>query len=152
MIREYTDADLDALLAMHCAQGFEYPFPHLRDPLFISKLVLCEGAPSNSYVSPGGEGKCLAQDNNGGKVVMAALARLTCEIYLLADPYAGTPRQRYARVLELHRAGAADLRARGLADAHAWLPPRIARRFGRRLESFGWLRDNDWTPYCLRLR
>ena len=152
MIREYTDADLDALLAMHRAQGFEYPFPHLRDPLFVSKLVLCEDPASNSSVNSGGEGKCGAQRNQDGKIVMAALARLTCEIYLLADPHAGTPRQRYGRLLELHRAGAADLRARGLADAHAWLPPRIAARFGHRLENLGWLRDNDWTPYCLRLR
>ncbi len=148
-VREYKETDLDALLAMHRAQGFEYPFPHLRDPLFISKLVLCEGATGGSSVQTCGEGNCALPE---GKIVMAALARLTCEIYLLADPHAGTPRQRYARLLELHRAGAADLRARGLADAHAWLPPRIAARFGRRLESFGWLRDNDWTPYCLRLR
>lgn len=148
VIREYKDADLDALLAMHRAQGFEYPFPHLRDPLFVSKLVVCDDglADSHSQVTGG------LDRNSEGKIVMAALARLTCEIYLLADPRAGTPRQRYARLLELHRAGAADLRTRGLADAHAWLPPRIATRFGRRLESLGWLRDNEWTPYCLRLR
>ena len=148
-IREYKESDLDALLAMHRAQGFEYPFPHLRDPLFVSKLVLCEDAPADSRA------RTCRERNHGsseGKIVMAALARLTCEIYLLADPHAGTPRQRYARLLELHRAGSADLRARGLADAHAWLPPRIAARFGRRLESLGWLRDSDWTPYCLQLR
>lgn len=149
MIREYTDTDLDALVAMHRAQGFEYPFPNLRDPLFVSKLVLCENAAPDSVTESRGEGNC---DSADGKIVMAALARLTCEIYLLADPHAGTPRRRYARLLELHRAGAADLRTRGLADAHAWLPPRIAGRFGRRLESLGWLCDNEWTPYCLRLR
>jgi len=148
-VREYKETDLDALLAMHRAQGFEYPFPHLRDPLFVSKLVLCEDAPNASRTHTCREGN---RDAAEGKIVMAALARLTCEIYLLADPHAGTPRQRYARLLELHRAGAADLRTRGLADAHAWLPPRIAARFGRRLESLGWLRDNDWIPYCLRLR
>lgn len=139
MIREYTDADLDALLAMHRAQGFDYPFPDLRDPIFVSKLILEEETP--------GEGNCAER-----KIVMAAFARLTCEMYLLADPHAGTPRQRYARLLELHRAGAADLRARGLDDAHAWLPPPIARRFGRRLAALGWLRDDAWTPYCHRLR
>jgi len=35
-----------------------------------------------------------------------------------------------------------------LDDAHAWLPPQITRRFGRRLESLGW----RWTPYCKLLR
>lgn len=131
MVREYTEADLNALVAMHRAQGFDYAFPDLRDPLFVSKLVLTDDA---------------------GAPAMAAIARLTCEMYLLADPKAGTPRERYARLLELHRAGAADLRARGLDDAHAWLPPRIAKRFGRRLQRLGWLRDDAWTPYCKRLR
>jgi hypothetical protein len=149
-VREYNDADLDALLAMHRAQGFDYPFPDLRDPIFVSKLVLCEDAPADSADESRREGNCGGA--KGQKIVMAALARLTCEMYLLADPHAGTPRQRYARLLELHRAGAADLRARGLDDAHAWLPPRIAKRFGRRLENLGWLRDNDWTPYCFPLR
>ena len=116
LVREYTDAELSALLAMHRAQGFHYPFPNLRDPIFVSKLVLQDGV---------------------GTAVMAALARLTCEMYLLVDPQSGTPRERYARLLELHRAGAADLRARGLDYAHAWLPPRIAQRFGRRLQQLG---------------
>ena len=49
-------------------------------------------------------------------------------------------------------AGERDLVARGLDDAHAWLPPPIARRFGRRLESLGWLRDDAWTPYRRRLK
>jgi hypothetical protein len=75
-----------------------------------------------------------------------------CEMYLLADPGAGTPRERYARLLVLHEAGRNDLLARGLDDAHAWLPPPIARRFGSRLEALGWIRDDAWTPYCRRLR
>ena len=138
-IREYSEADLGVLVALHRAQGFEYPFPDVNDPIFVSKLVVEDG-------KEGGEG------NQSPKIVMAALARLTCEMYLLADPRAGTPRERYDRLLALHWAGAADLRARGLDDAHAWLPPSIAKRFGRRLESLGWIRDDAWTPYCRRLR
>lgn len=134
-IREYNEADFDALVAMHRAQGFDYAFPNLADPIFVSKLVLEDGDSSGT-----------------GAIVMASLARLTCEMYLLVDPNAGTPRERYARLLELQRAGANDLRARGLDDAHAWLPPPIAKRFGRRLEGLGWIRDDAWTPYCKRLR
>jgi hypothetical protein len=138
-VREYCEADLDALRAMHRAQGFDYALPNLADPIFVSKLVL--------------EDEDSAASKNGdSKIMMASLARLTCEMYLLVDPSAGTPRDRYARLLELHRAGAADLRARGLDDAHAWLPPPIAKRFGRRLEALGWIRDDAWTPYCNRLR
>lgn len=199
LIREYTPADLDALRRMHASQGFDYAFPNLSDPIFISKLIL---------------------EDDSGRPVMASLARLTCEMYLLIDrdrtagpksvvipnqaapsadwgegsavpahdenqkqiprssgpplqnrergksrpcarddsesesscARAGNARQRWAQFLALHRAGELDLLARGLDDAHAWLPPQIARRFGRRLESLGWLRDDSWTPYCKRLK
>jgi hypothetical protein len=146
-IREYTEADLGALVAMHRSQGFDYPLPDIRDPIFVSKLVLeAEDCDATEKDGEKGEG------NRVPKIVMAALARLTCEMYLLADPHCGSPRDRYARLLGLHRAGAADLRSRGLDDAHAWLPPPIAKRFGRRLEALGWIRDDAWTPYCFRLR
>jgi hypothetical protein len=137
-IREYDDADLAALRRMHASQGFAYPFPDLRDPIFISKLVL---------------------EDNAGRPAMASLARLTCEIYLLVDrdakrdgkvADATSPRERYAQLLALHDVGERDLIARGLNDAHAWLPPHIAKRFGRRLTALGWLRDDAWTPYCKR--
>jgi hypothetical protein len=223
-IREYTPADLDALRRMHASQGFDYAFPDLSDPIFISKLIL---------------------EDDTGRPVMAALARLTCEMYLLVDRAApsdsadradsvsfraecpaplplreapghaaeesllnvdpgnaptsafcgvrelapavcrpglpgsapridsqsapsqapennsdeprsrsreGNARAHWAQLLALHRAGEQDLLARGLDDAHAWLPPQIAKRFGRRLESLGWLRDDTWTPYCRRFR
>lgn len=138
-IREYNEKDLDALVTMHRAQGFEYALPNLGDPIFVSKLVLEDQ-----------DSGCAGKDTD--KIVMASLARLTCEMYLLVDPNAGTPHERHARLVELQRAGAADLRARGLDDAHAWLPPPIAKRFGRRLEGLGWIRDDAWTPYCKRLR
>ncbi|MGH9746905.1 MAG: hypothetical protein ACRD59_12455 [Candidatus Acidiferrales bacterium] len=130
LVRQFKETDLDSLRRIHALQGSDYRFPDLADPIFISKLVVEDGA---------------------GTPVMASLARLTCEMYLLADPAAGTPRDRYTRLLALHAAGERDLLARGLDDAHAWLPPQIANRFGRRLEALGWLRDNAWAPYCRRL-
>jgi hypothetical protein len=129
-IREYTHADLDALKHLHAQQGFDYAFPNLADPIFVSKMIL---------------------EDDAGCAVMASLARLTCEIYLLVDTAAGTPRERYARLLALHGAAERDAFARGLEDAHAWLPPPIAKRFGRRLEALGWVRDDAWTPYSKRL-
>lgn len=130
-IREYAESDLNALKQIHARQGFDYAFPNLADPIFISKLVL---------------------EDDAGSLVMASLARLTCESYLLADPAAGTPRQRYARLILLQRAAERDAHARGLEDAHAWLPPKISKRFGRRLEALGWTRDDTWTPYSKRLK
>ena len=130
LVRPYTEADLDALRRMHALQGFDYAFPDLADPLFVSKLVV---------------------EDDDGRAVMASLARLTCEMYLLVAPGEGKPRERYARLVALHRAGERDLVARGLEDAHAWLPPPIAKKFGRRLASLGWVRDDAWTPYSRRL-
>jgi hypothetical protein len=78
LIRPFTDADLDALHRAHASQGFDYAFPDLRDPIFVSELVL---------------------EDDAGQLVMASLARLTCEMYLLmnrggekATP-AGNPRE-----------------------------------------------------------
>ena len=129
-IRAYTESDLSALKQIHSAQNFDYPFPDLTNPLFVSKLVLADDV---------------------GQIAMAALARVTCEIYLLADPLHGTARGRYANLLALHHAAEKDLRTKGLEDAHAWLPPKIASRFGRRLTQLGWTRDDVWTPYSIRL-
>ncbi len=128
-VRPYTEADLDALQRMHAAQGFDYSFPALENPIFLSKLML---------------------EDEAGVAVMASLLRLTSEAYLLADPRAGTPRERWERLMALERAAARDAFARGLDDAHCWLPPRIARRFGRRLAALGWVRDDTWTPFCKR--
>jgi hypothetical protein len=141
LVREYNPADLGPVRRMYHQQGFDYPFPDLADPIFVSKLVV---------------------EEKDGSVVMASFARLTCEMYLFVDHQnidanemlgtAGKPRARYARLIALHRAGEQDLLARGLDDAHAWLPPAICRSFGRRLRRLGWVRDDSWTPYCYRLR
>jgi hypothetical protein len=131
LVREYTNEDLDALRRMHAVQGFDYAFPNLSDPIFVSKLVV---------------------EDDERRPVMASLARVTCEMYLLLDSGAGKPQERYDRLLALHNAGERDLFARGLDDAHAWLPAAIAKRFGRRLEALGWVRDDAWIPYCRRFK
>ena len=133
-IREYLPSDLDALRRMHAAQGFGYPMPNLDGPLFISKLVLEEEEEC-------GDGGREARHRNSPRVTMAILQRLTAETYLLHDPAAGTPRQRWQRFLALHEAARRDAAVRGLADVQAFLPPRIARAFGRRLARMGWTRD-----------
>ena len=129
LVREYQESDLAQLRAIHAAQGFDYKLPDLSNPLFVTKLVL-------------------AKDD---AIVGAALLRLTAEAYLLLDPRAGTPRQRWQWLLALHAAAERDAWQRGLEDVHAWLPPPIAKKFGKRLARLGWLRDNAWTPYCKKL-
>ena len=151
LVREYRDSDLTALRAIHAGQGFEYALPDLSNPLFVTKLVLAQenAAPL--------QGELQSADGNAdampdGAIVGAALLRLTAEAYLLLDPRAGMPRQRWQWLLALHAAAERDAWQRGLEDVHAWLPPPIAKKFGKRLAGLGWLRDDTWTPYCKKLR
>jgi hypothetical protein len=98
----------------------------------------------------GREGNCPPADRHG-RILGAALLRLTAEAYLLLDPKAGTPRERWQWLLALHAAAERDAWLRGLEDVHAWLPPPIAKKFGTRIARLGWRRDDTWTPYCKKL-
>jgi hypothetical protein len=142
-VREYKVSDLAQLEAIHASQGFGYAFPDLANPLFVTKLVLTD-SDENRRQDAG------ATEANE-KILGAALLRLTAEAYLLLDPKTGTPRQRWQSLLELHTATHRDAWQRGLEDVHAWLPPPIAQKFGRRLQHLGWIRDDAYTPYCKKL-
>lgn len=174
-IREYHQHDLAALRAIHAAQGFEYALPDLSNPLFVTKLILTQdggfcsvGAQpcperSRGNAAPQLEANQADDDSRPcheqaqlaapppNKIIGAALLRLTAEAYLLLDPRNGTPRQRWQWLLALHAAAERDAWQRGLEDVHAWLPPPIARQFGKRIARLGWLRDDAWTPYCRKL-
>src|SRR5208282_977482 len=50
-IREYHENDLPALGTIHAAQGFDYAFPDLSAPLFITKIVLTDDAPTPGNVN-----------------------------------------------------------------------------------------------------
>ena len=163
-IREYTEQDFASLRAIHAAQSFDYTLPDLSNPLFVTKLVLTQDVAS----SPVGVHRAapLAQPiqeavdsterdlesvTSQERILGAALLRLTAEAYLLLDPRAGTPRERWQWLLALHAAAERDAWQRGLEDVHAWLPPPIAGKFGKRLERLGWVRDAAWTPFCKKL-
>jgi hypothetical protein len=135
LIREYAAQDVNALRDIHARQGFDYALPDLSHPLFVSKVVLAK------------------QDSTAKeeKILGAALLRLTAEAYLLLDPETGTPRERWQALLTLHAAAERDAWRRGLEDVHAWLPPGLEKKFGKRIERLGWVRDDSWTPYCKRL-
>jgi hypothetical protein len=148
MIREYTAGDLAALRAIHAWQGFEYPLPDLNNPLFVTKLILSE---ANEARTGEENSDTRTEPRPRETIIGAALLRLTAEAYLLLDPNAGTPRQRWQWLLQLHAATERDAWQRGLEDVHAWLPPPIASKFGKRITKLGWNRDDAWTPYCKRL-
>jgi hypothetical protein len=158
-IREYTPSDLDALRRMHAAQNFGYSFPDLESPLFLSKLVLEDDGEDRVRAPLGARqnidsGREEADRNSppagSSRVTMAILQRLTAETYLLHDPAADTPLRRWQHFLALHDAARNAATARGLDDVQAFLPPRIARAFGRRLARLGWTRD-PWPCFSRRI-
>lgn len=142
-VREYKESDLAQLKAIHASQGFDYAFPDLRNPLFVSKVILTDGDENRRQDA--------GATNDDEKIRGAALLRLTAEAYLLLDRKAGTPREHWQSLLALHAATHRDAWQRGLEDVHAWLPPQIATKFGRRLQRLGWIRDDTYTPYCKKL-
>lgn len=128
-IRRYRSEDEPSLRKMHAQQGFAYELPDINDPIFLTKLVL---------------------EDDEGRPVMAVLARLSCELYLLAEPGAGTPRERLAAFLALHGSAERELGRRGLEDGTCWVPPQIEKAFGRRLARLGWVRD-PWPSYSRKI-
>jgi len=140
---------------MHAAQNFGYQFPDLESPLFVSKLILEDDVDVSSAENEAAEGREEAHRNSPpeisnfrgqSRIAMAVLLRLTAETYLLHDPAAGTPRLRWQRFLALHEAARNSAAARGLDDVQAFLPPRVARAFGRRLARLGW-RQDPWPCF-----
>lgn len=129
MIREYQRADLDRLLEIYAASGFDYSFPALEEPQFFAKLVV----------------------DAGDGAEMALVARHTAEMYLLMDGTKGTPQSRWEAFQRLHRAMELKLWARGVADVHCWVPPTLARRFGKRLRMLNWCQDT-WPCFSRVLR
>ena len=133
---------------MHAAQGFGYPLPDLQSPLFLSKLVLEDEADD---ADPEREEANQNSPREGSpRVTMAILQRLTAETYLLHDPSAGTPRRRWQNFLAIHDAARLAAAAHGLDDVQAFLPPPIARAFGRRLSHLGWTQD-PWPCFSRRI-
>lgn len=156
-IRQFRASDLDALHQIHAAQKFPYAFPDLANPLFLTKLVLTGDSADFSPAvvqgfSPAGslDIEHKSRNTDHGNILGAALLRLTAEAYLLLDPQLKNPRDRWNAILALHAAAQHDAQRRGLEDVHAWLPPAIATKFGRRLTKLGWQRDDQWTPFCKR--
>ena len=153
-VREYRESDLVRAARHSRAQGFDYPLPNLSNPLFVTKLI-CSKAPRRprriSFRRGFPSRLTSAWERKNCPIIGAALLRLTAEAYLLLDPKAGTPRERWHWLLHLHAATERDAWQRGLEDVHAWLPPPIASKFGKRIAQLGWNRDDTWTPYCKRL-
>jgi hypothetical protein len=128
-IRAYDDRDLKQVQQIHRAQNLGYDFPPINDPTFFIRIV--------------GE--------HEGKIVQAAFAHITAEIYFMLDPETGTPQERHLWFLSMQEVGR-ELASNpgGLDDLHAFLPPQMEKSFARRLMVHGW-KKALWPAYFCEL-
>ena len=126
VIREFREDDTDAVKRKHAAQNFDYVLPPLDGENFVVRAVL---------------------EGRSGDVEMAVLLRRTAETYLLMDPARGTKREKLGEIIAMQREVTKAARARGLNDAHLWMPPELEPTFGKTLyKHFGW-KKALWPSY-----
>lgn len=121
--RPATPADYPRLREIAAESG--YPYPDLNDPLIEAVHVV---------------------EDEHGNIIGACAAKRIVELYL----YKGQcdhPAAALHMVRMLHSSLIACLCMRGYREANAFLPPELAKGFGRRLmKTFGW-RPN-WKSWC----
>lgn len=129
MIRDAEKADVHALRAVHEESGFDYRFPDLDDPLFISKKVVEED----------------------GKVVQGIALKVQAEVYLWVDHSWATPEERWCKLQELTEAAKRAAWEKGLDCLVCVVPPEIAETFEKRLKQIGMSRDRPWPKFSFDL-
>lgn len=129
LVREYSESDLEALRAIHAAQGFNYALPDLQNPLFVTKLVLSDVnvAPSLSPESSGADSAVGSSSAAAGAQYPAPLRQGFNDAELSAERMpssAETVAKSSGRIL-----GAAFLRL--TAEAYLLLDPQAGTPRGR---------------------
>lgn len=128
MVREALPEDEGKLKEFLASQGFSYEFPSEDDLLSVRVLL-----------------------DEDGEIQMACAALPTVEVFLLLNRKWRTPKWRLEALKMVHEDMRQELKSRGIIEAHCWMPPHIARRFGQRLmDCFGWVRPL-WTSFAIRL-
>jgi hypothetical protein len=122
VIRDFQPDDAPALQEIHGAQGFDYQFPDLSDPLFLVKKVREED----------------------GRVKGLLCLRITAEAFLIVD---GSDFEKARAIEELQPEVDHAAFKKGLSDYVAVVPPEIAEAFGPVMERMGWERDRQWPKF-----
>jgi hypothetical protein len=127
IIRYLTPEDLPRLKELHEKSGVPCQFPDVQNEFYPIPVVVDE--------------------NN--RVVAAVGAMPAAEIYFFLDRKWETPGMRLEALRRIHEVVRQDLQSRGVVEVHAFIPPKIAKFFGKRLvKLFGWIKC-DW-PYFSR--
>jgi len=112
--------DIPVLRELYKEAGYDYEFPDLT-----AKEI---------------EDVTVVVDENG-RPLAAGVAKRTLELYLIMGK-SGHPLVKMERIKELHRAMAKTLKEKGFTEGNAFLPPEIAKSYGRHLLRLGWMKNN----------
>lgn len=124
-IRDLQKSDIPILQGFADTTGF--PYPSLDHPHIEAILVVVD-----------------SED----KPITAAAAKRLIEIYGWVDSER-SPMVLMAAWKILHQSMAETLRAKGYNGCESFIPPQIAKKFGRRLErTWGWIKN--WQSWTLR--
>jgi hypothetical protein len=128
-IRQLRPEDTDKLKELHGRLGADYKFPDLSEFFPIPAVV---------------------DESDSPIVVVASLP--TVELFSFFDPDWETPGMRMEAFKLIHEFVRRDLKSRGIIQAEAWIPPQLAKTFGRRLARMGWSRNRkDWPCFSRRV-
>lgn len=131
LVREYTDADLDAFKRVHEKSGFDYNLPPLSSEEFYSRRVIGDDA----------------------NIGMGLFLKLTSEAYLICNPKWRNPAWRWDAFKQIHRVSLQDAKSAGVKEIEAFLPPQVGDKFGKRLVSIGWQQAReDWKSFSYEVR
>jgi hypothetical protein len=124
-VRPLKPSDIAILKRIHEQSGFEYKL-ELDGPAIEAILVV-------------------ADDHD--RPVAAAIAERLIQVGLLVDSISPQAKMKAIRLLDHHLANV--LRAKRYNEVNCFIPPKIAKKFGRRLEkSFQWVKN--WPSWAKR--
>lgn len=126
MIRPLCPKDISHLRKLHEQSGFAWDFPADFSG-FLSAQVYT--------------------DENDLPVMLIA-ARPIAEVVGVFSHEWENPATRMEALREMYAAVESDVRRTGIREVVSWLPPEVARSFGRRLRQvFGWV-PHTWIAMC----
>jgi hypothetical protein len=121
-------SDLPRLKELHERSGLDYKFPNLDEFFPVPSIV---------------------DDDNRPVITVASMP--TVELFFFVDSEWETPGIRMEAFKSIHEFVRIDLHSRGVVEANAWVPPQMAKPFGRRLMKMGWDHPRaGWTCYSRR--
>lgn len=122
-VRPLVAADLVRLNELAAASG--YPYPDVSSPLIEAALAVCD---------------------EDGKLICAAAFERIVQGFLWIDR-TRRPAACLAAIRALHEPLAKELLRHGYHEANVFIPPKLERSFGKRLErSFAWVRN--WASWA----